>query len=444
MNTDFVSHYPTHINSIRKRFDHALAQTGLDRVVIHSGHLHEHFLDDTHAPFKVNPHFNTWLPVTDNPDCFIVYAAGQTPVLLFNQPEDFWHKPPATPDAFWTTHFDIRFITEAADVFKHLPRPLDTTAFIGEADARFDQNNTGASNPAALLHLLHYERAYKTDYELACQRAANRIGARGHLAATRAFREGASEFDMLLAFVHATQHTQHDLPYGAIIALNEHAATLHYSLFDREPPQHRHSLLIDAGTSINGYASDITRTHAAHNGEFAHLIDALDEHQQALVQAARPGADYRELHLQAHHRIAQLLNQFDFIRMTPEAIVATGLSGHFFPHGLGHLIGLQVHDIGGFQKDPAGHPIAPPQGHPFLRLTRTIEPRQTLTIEPGLYFIEPLLKKLHAGPQRRNINWGKIDHFRPCGGIRIEDDILVTQNEPENMTRNAFATAHKP
>ncbi|HET7570756.1 MAG TPA: Xaa-Pro dipeptidase [Gammaproteobacteria bacterium] len=441
MTADFATTYPAHIDTIRRRFDAALAETGYDRVIIYSGGLREHFLDDSEARFKVNPHFNAWLPVTDNPYCFIIYEAGQTPILLFYRPEDFWHKPPEAPDTYWTKHFDIRFITQPDDIRQHLSATPQRSAFIGEGEARFADWKLGEPNPKDLLHYLHYDRAYKTDYELACQRAANRRGVRGHLAAADAFHDGASEFEILLTFLKATDHTQEELPYGAIIALNDHGAALHYQLFEHQRPEPRHSFLIDSGASVNGYASDITRTYSAADDEFAELIAALDEDQQALGREVRPGVDYRELHQQAHQRIARLLRQFDFVRMEPDAIVETGISSTFLPHGLGHFLGLQVHDVGGFQKDRSGATIPKPEGHPFLRLTRTLEPREVLTIEPGLYFIAPLLDKLKRGNHSRDINWEKVDAFRRYGGIRIEDNVVVTEGEPENLTRDAFAAA---
>lgn len=439
MTGEFVSTYPAHIETVRKRFDHALAETGYDRVIIYSGGVREHFLDDREAHFKVNPHFNTWVPVVDNPYCFIIYESGKTPVLLFHRPEDFWHKPPESPGEYWTEQFDIRFITSAEESRPHLEKSGLRTAFLGEWEGRFADWGFGTPNPGYLLHYLHYERAYKTDYELACLRAANRCGALGHLAAAAAFRDGASEFEILLEFLRATRHTQEELPYSAIIALNDHASTLHYQLFDRDPPASRHSFLIDSGATANGYASDITRTYSAADDEFGDLIAALDEAQQALAKAVRPGAAYPDLHLEAHRRIAQLLSDFDFVRLEPDAIVEAGISSTFLPHGLGHFLGLQVHDVGGFQRDHRGETIPRPERHPFLRLTRTLEPRQVLTVEPGLYFIAPLLDKLERGEHGRHVNWAKVNEFRRYGGIRIEDNVVVTGDAPENLTRDAFA-----
>ena len=115
------------------------------------------------------------------------------------------------------------------------------------------------------------------------------------------------------------------------------------------------------------------------------------------------------------------------------------MSSVFFPHGLGHYLGLQTHDVAGLIADADGTPIPRPDGHPFLRLTRTLEAGNVLTIEPGLYFVEPLLRKWCENGDVAAINWKKVEMLTPYGGIRIEDNMLVMGGEPRNLTRGAFA-----
>jgi Xaa-Pro dipeptidase len=270
-------------------------------------------------------------------------------------------------------------------------------------------------------------------------REASLIGARGHVAAARAFREGRSEFDIHLAFLGATRQNEIELPYGSIVALNEHCATLHYQLRDRTAPPLRNSLLIDAGATCAGYASDITRTWAAEPGHFAALVEGMERLQQQLCGEVRAGRDWRDLHLESHRLLATLLREADLLDMSPEEAVASGVSAVFLPHGLGHLLGLQVHDVGGFRDDPLGEPIPRPPGHPTLRLTRRLQPGMVVTVEPGLYFIDSLLRQLRAGPHAARVNWRLVDALRPCGGIRIEDNIAVRSADGENLTRSAFA-----
>ena len=154
------------------------------------------------------------------------------------------------------------------------------------------------------------------------------------------------------------------------------------------------------------------------------------------MDTLKPGIKYTEVHLKSHELIAQVLADFDFVQLSPEAIVESGISRTFYPHGIGHHLGLQVHDVGGFMADERGTHVASPDNHPFLRCTRLIEPRQVFTIEPGLYFIDSLLADLKGTDQGKYINWHKVDAFRKFGGIRIEDNIIVHRERNENMTRD--------
>ena len=146
------------------------------------------------------------------------------------------------------------------------------------------------------------------------------------------------------------------------------------------------------------------------------MIAAVDGAQQQMCAAVRPGFDYKQLHVDAHLSLMGVLKDFGVIKVSPQTAVETGVSAAFFPHGIGHLIGLQVHDVAGFAASDEGGRIERPAGHPYLRLTRVLEPGMVVTIEPGLYFRED---DLLIPPEYRGI------------GIRIEDDVLMTEDGPE-------------
>lgn len=432
--------YPAHLAEIEKRCADALAATGRDTLAIAAGMPHGWFLDDQDYPFKANPHFLHWLPLTDAPGSWIVYTPGKKPKLVFLQPHDYWHVVPAAPAGYWVDHFDIIIIRKPDEARGHLPTDSSRCAIIGEANAVI--GDFAPDNPAPLMNLLHYRRAFKTEYELTMMRVASKLGVHGHRAAEKAFREGLSEFDIHCKYLEATRLAEHQLPYGNIIALDQHSAVLHYMHLERNPPTHVHSFLIDAGGSFHGYASDITRTYASPDaGEFQALIDSVEKAQQAFCAKVRAGQSYADLHVHAHHVLMQAMRDQGFITCSAEAALADGISSAFFPHGLGHLIGLQVHDVAGFARDEKGGTIAKPEGHPHLRLTRTLEPGMVTTIEPGLYFIDMLLGELKAKSAAKNIAWDKVHAFRKYGGIRIEDDVVCTAGDPVNLTREAFAAA---
>jgi len=436
MSHDLASLYAQHITTLRQRADKALALGGFDHLLIAASTPLRKFLDDQDYAFVANPHFRHWLPLTDTPGSWVVYTPGSKPKLIFVQPRDYWHVVPAAPSGYWVEHFDISIVRTNADAVALLPK--GHRAVIAPECPSIE--GVEANNPEAVVNYLHWHRSYKTPYELALMREASRIGTRAHRAAEHAFRGGESEFGIQVAYLAAARQTEAELPYANIVCLNEHSAVLHYTHFDRAPPKESRSFLIDAGGSKAGYASDITRTYAGKGHDaFQALIDSMERAQQGFAGQVKAGQSYPELHIHAHHVIADVLREHGVIRMSAEGAVQSGVTSTFFPHGLGHPIGLQVHDVAGFQANESGGFIPRPEGHPYLRMTRVLEPGMVVTIEPGLYFIDMLLEELRAKPVASDIDWNKVDAFRPYGGIRIEDDVVCTDGEPENLTRDAFA-----
>jgi Xaa-Pro dipeptidase len=432
--------FDEHIRTLHLRTDEALAACGFDALAIFAGTLHMQFLDDQPYPFKANPQFKAWTPLADAADCWIVYEPARQPRLIFLQPLDYWHEPPVLPTDFWVEHFALEIIREAHEARAHVAG-IRNCAFIGEWQSQFEDWGFAARNPEALLTRLHYTRAVKTPYELECMRLASVRAARGHLAARAAFDAGLSEYEIHQSYLSATGHTEAQLPYPNIVALNGNAAVLHYQHQEHEAPAERRSFLIDAGAQYNGYATDVTRTYAQGHNDFTALIDSMEQVQQALCAQVQAGVDYVSIHLDAHLRIANVLHAAGAITLPGADAVTSGLSSVFFPHGVGHLLGLQVHDVAGFTVSPDGQQRARPQGHPYLRLTRTLEPGFVVTIEPGLYFIDALLNEARRSAHAAHINWQAVERLRPYGGIRIEDNVVCTSGAPENLTRRAFAAA---
>lgn len=433
--------FASHLQGICLRTARALETCGYSALLVHSGSLLPVFEDDRTYPYEVHAPFKVWAPLPDAPDSFLYFEPGRRPLLAFHQPEDYWYKPPALPHGYWTRHFEIRPCRDREEARRLLPGSLRTTAFLGDSLPELPSWDVAAVNPPGLVRHLDFPRAAKSPYELACLRQASRLGARGHLAAVRAFEAGASEFEIEIAFLTACGLREQDLPYNPIIALNEAGAVLHYQVLEMAAPAEHHSLLIDAAAEFAGYASDITRTHSHGDPDFAALIGRMDRMQQALCSGVRAGVDWREVHLEAHRLIAGVLRDAGIITCGAEEAVAAGVTSVFFPHGLGHLLGLEVHDVGGFMRSPDGGDIPRPEGHPYLRLTRTLEEGFVVTMEPGLYFIPQLLEAARADERSTRIVWSRVDSLRKFGGIRIEDDLAVTATGCENLTRDAFRAA---
>jgi len=445
MNTDYQSLYAAHVDQVQSSWEDALAAENLAAVLVHSGSPIYSFLDDYEYAFRPNPHFMHWLPLTRHPDSALLVIPGAKPRLFFYQPDDYWYLPPADPEHWWAQYFDIEVVRNADDWRGGLEARLsqrsigiDQIAAVGDSPSLSGVFSDQRINPPRLVDRMHIARTCKTPYELACIDRAARLAAKAHVAAEQAFRSGESEFGIHLAYLAACEHTDTQLPYNNIVALNDHGAVLHYQARERTAPADIRSFLLDAGCTVHGYASDITRTYAHRQGEFADLIGAMDEIQQGLTARVCAGVDYKQLHLEAHRAIAGVLEAAGIIRVSADAAVDSGLSAVFYPHGLGHFLGLQTHDVAGL-IDNDGRPIPRPEGHPALRLTRVLEAGNVLTIEPGLYFIDSLLARWREQQDASMIDWDRVAALSPCGGIRIEDNVVVTADGCKNLTRQAFA-----
>ncbi|STJ21049.1 Xaa-Pro dipeptidase [Escherichia coli] len=285
-------------------------------------------------------------------------------------------------------------------------------------------------NPKGVIDYLHYYRSFKTEYELACMREAQKMAVNGHRAAEEAFRSGMSEFDINIAYLTATGHRDTDVPYSNIVALNEHAAVLHYTKLDHQAPEEMRSFLLDAGAEYNGYAADLTRTWSAKSdNDYAQLVKDVNDEQLALIATMKAGVSYVDYHIQFHQRIAKLLRKHQIITdMSEEAMVENDLTGPFMPHGIGHPLGLQVHDVAGFMQDDSGTHLAAPARYPYLRCTRILQPGHGVNHRTGIYFIESLLAPWREGQFSKHFNWQKIEALKPFGGIRIEDNVVIHEN----------------
>jgi Xaa-Pro dipeptidase len=243
-----------------------------------------------------------------------------------------------------------------------------------------------------------------------------------------------------MQYLAACVQREEEMPYNNIVAYNEHAAVLHYQHLARRAPQPLRSFLIDAGAQYRGYAADITRTYAAATGRFSELVDATNRAQLRLCDAIVAGKDYRDVHLEAHRLLGDVLHETGLTKVPGADALELGITSVFFPHGIGHLLGVQVHDVGGVQDSGPGGERERPAGHPYLRLTRMLEPGVVVTVEPGIYFIDSLLEPARGDSVKSPlIEWTVVDELKPFGGVRIEDNVVTTASAPENMTRDAFA-----
>ncbi len=415
-----------HLTELQARYESALTDHGYESLLIASGAAPYRFGDDQAWHFQGYGPFLHWTGLTGREHCWLWIRTGHKPVLWLYQPVDFWHANQPLPEEPWQGFIEVRGSGSPETPLLDDPGSL---AVIG--DPALLDGLAGEQNPGDLLRDLDETRVRKTAYEIECLAQANRTALAGHRAARDAFVDGESEFGISLAYQQATRQREADAPYHSIIGVNEHAGTLHYQYYDTQPPGHSRSLLIDAGVRFRGYCSDITRTTAGPGeSHFAALVHGLERLQLRLCDMVAPGMDYIDIHRKAHQGIAALLSATGLVRgLEDQNIVDLGITRAFFPHGIGHFLGVQVHDV-------AGKPTPAPEDAPFLRLTRQLEPGMVVTIEPGLYFIPSLLEPLLAGEAGQYLNRELLNRLRGCGGIRIEDNVVVTGTGHRNLTRD--------
>jgi Xaa-Pro dipeptidase len=420
--------YPQHIAALQHATEAVLAAQQFDALVLCSGTAQpKNRFDDQSWPLSPTPAYLHWCPLAE-PDAFVIVRPGKKPTLVRTIVDDYWETPaPPESDHFWPA-FDVVNV-QAGQAGDALPsgRVAVVTRDPGAAPP-------GDVNPQALIGALDLVRTRKTAYELECLVEATRRGVIGHRAIEARFRAGpCSELELHLAYLAASQQDDAVTPYKNIVALGRHCAVLHYIAYERTVVSEDTSLLVDAGARYQGYGSDITRTHVRGRGAqaFGNVIARIDRMQQEICTRIAPGRSYEDLHDDCHRLLADALIELGIGVGSAAELVDRGITRAFLPHGLGHSLGVVVHDVGMKPRPPR------PENR-FLRNTSTIEIGQVFTIEPGLYFIDGLLGPVRAGEHARLVDWKQVDALAPFGGVRIEDNVVVQAGGIRNLTREAF------
>ncbi|MEM7607403.1 MAG: aminopeptidase P family protein [Myxococcota bacterium] len=273
-------------------------------------------------------------------------------------------------------------------------------------------------------------------------RAAANATIAAHVAGMAATTPGTPEYAICAAMEHALHMRGMGTAYSPIVTV--HGEVLH---------NHHHGgvcadgdlLLADVGAETpEGWAGDVTRTWPV-SGRFSptqrDVYELILQSQLDAIAEVRPGARYRDVHLRACRTLTAGLVELGILRGDPDSLVERGVHALFFPHGVGHLIGLDVHDmedLGDRAGYDAGFERSEQFGLSFLRLDRTLKPRMAVTIEPGFYQVPAILHdKERCAFAEDAINRDRLAAFADVRGIRIEDDVLVTEGAPEVLTDQA-------
>ncbi|MBI5525679.1 MAG: aminopeptidase P family protein [Deltaproteobacteria bacterium] len=278
-------------------------------------------------------------------------------------------------------------------------------------------------------------RRPKDDVELELMRRAEKATAAGFAKARSLLVPGKTEREVQIEIEAEFMRAGGDrFAFGTIVASGPNAAVLHF-----EPSQRKlaagEMVLIDAGADVEGYACDVTRTYPV-GGRFTpeqrDLYVILLSAQEKAVADCRAGVEFKELHLATARDIAAGLTTFGLMRGKPDELVESGASALFFPHGLGHLVGLGIRDASGYLPGRARstHPVLQ-----YLRCDLPLGEGFVTTIEPGIYFIPALLCDQKLREQHKDrVDWKRVDQMLDFGGFRIEDNVLITKGDPVVLT----------
>ncbi|MBP1622689.1 MAG: Xaa-Pro aminopeptidase [Acidobacteria bacterium] len=284
-----------------------------------------------------------------------------------------------------------------------------------------------------LIEQVAIQRSIKSDVEIAEIEEALTVTDEMHRACMAAARPGMRESKIAAMIQAIALSSNRQQAFTPIVTV--HGEVLHNHSYDNVLARGQ-LLLNDSGAESAGfYASDITRTCPV-SGRFtglqAEIYQIVLRMQLGAIDMIKPGVTYRDVHLDACRLMVEELRGVGVMRGNPSNAVEAGAHALFFPHGIGHMMGLDVHDmedlgdiVGYVKREKRSGQF----GLNFLRLSRPLEPGFVLTVEPGIYFIPALIERwLQKGLHNEFINYDKLEPFRKFGGIRIEDDVLVTQD----------------
>nr|XP_055092189.1 xaa-Pro dipeptidase isoform X1 [Symphalangus syndactylus] len=421
-------------------------------VVLQGGEETQRYCTDTGVLFRQESFFHWAFGVTE-PGCYgvIDVDTGKSTLFVPRLPASYatWMGKIHSKEHFKEKYAvdDVQYTDEIASVLtSQKPSVLltlrgvntDSGSVCREASfdgiSKFEVNNT-------ILHPEIVEcRVFKTDMELEVLRYTNKISSEAHREVMKAVKVGMKEYELESLFEHYcySRGGMRHSSYTCICGSGENSAVLHYGHAgapNDRTIQNGDMCLFDMGGEYYCFASDITCSFPA-NGKFTAdqkaIYEAVLRSSRAVMGAMKPGVWWPDMHRLADRIHLEELAHMGILSGSVDAMVQAHLGAVFMPHGLGHFLGIDVHDVGGY---PEGVERIDEPGLRSLRTARHLQPGMVLTVEPGIYFIDHLLDEALADPARACFfNREVLQRFRGFGGVRIEEDVVVTDSGMELLT----------
>ncbi|RYP73104.1 hypothetical protein DL771_003855 [Monosporascus sp. 5C6A] len=396
---------------------------------------------DEPVPFRQRRAF-FYLTGVDAPDCYLIYDMSKEQSTLFTPPVDpdsvVWSGLPLSPEEA-LAKYDVDSVLPSTELNPQLARlgceKPDSTVFaipdrVSDAVTFLE---FGRKDFSILGEAVDECRVIKDEYEIALIRKANIVSGAAHRAVLESVRKATNEYELEGVFIgECLKRGAKKQAYPSIVAGGRAAATLHYVHNDKDLAG-KELLLLDAGAEWQNYAADITRTFPI-SGKFTQksraIYDIVLKMQTDTIAELRDGVSWDEVHLLAHKIAIDGLLALGILKGDREEILRARTSAAFLPHGLGHYLGLDTHDTGGHPNYADADPL-----FRYLRVRRNLPAGSVITVEPGIYFCEFIIRPYLKDPKHAQfIDEKVLDEYWDVGGVRIEDNILITKDGSVNLT----------
>lgn len=356
-------------------------------------------------------------------------------VLAFDGTEGWTHfvRPVTRAEQLWEGGGDAGVGEDVATLDQWLAKRTGKPVVRLGAFGKIQNNDAGLED--VFSSRLDGVRRHLDEGEITLIKKAVSATEAGHKKAEEIVGEGISERQIQIELeAEMMRYGAHEMGYGTIVGAGDHAAILHFEPSARVV-EDGDLVLIDAGGSVFGYTADVTRTYPAG--------DAFTSQQQAIydlvlkaeveaIDQCRVGVEWHDVHTLAARIMAEGLKDLGILRGAVDTLLETGAIALFFPHGIGHMVGLGVRGVGG--RAPGRDPEAFYCGA-RIRVDLPLEENDLMTVEPGIYFVPALLDD----PEKRKlyhdvVDWDELEKWRDVGGVRIEDNVLITPDKPKILT----------
>ncbi|KAF5004787.1 hypothetical protein FDECE_8726 [Fusarium decemcellulare] len=397
--------------------------------------------NDEPEPFRQRRFFY-YLTGCNVADCYFIYDIQSSKSILFIPPIDpdsvIWSGLPLSIDEALQKYDvdEVKLTTELNATLAHLggANPKSTAfAIANQVSDHVTFLEFEKKNFDVLKEAIEVARVVKDEFEVAMIRKANHVSDIAHRAVVQKAKTAKNEREFEAVFLErCVAHGAKEMAYHPIAASGRAAATLHY-VTNEAPLEGKLNLLMDAGAEWNNYAADITRTFPL-SGKFSkesrEIYDTVLKMQKDCIEALKEGVLWDDVHLLAHKIAIDGLHSIGILKGDKDEILKARTSAAFFPHGLGHYLGMDTHDTGGNpnydDKDKLFR---------YLRVRGKLPSGSVITVEPGIYFCNFIIAPYLEDPvHSKFIDSAVLDKYWDVGGVRIEDNILITKDGYENLT----------